>query len=156
MNQHRNAFHIHWRFERIANHILISYGNNGSGTSDDQTVFDSLDTTKKRLESINGKMDYSPVFNEIRIQLPAKTDYQRQNTSKVPDYGSEFSVFDITIVELLSQGVPQKHIPEILHSKNLRPSGLSSVEKRLNFIREKYSLNSTSEIVAFFKDHRLI
>jgi len=156
MNQQRNASHIHWRFERTVNHILISYGNNCPGNSSDQPVVDSLSATKNRLESINGKMDHSPVFNEIRIQVPAETDHQPQNTGKIPDYGSELSVFDITVVELLSQGVVEKSIPGILHSKNLRLSGLSSVEKRLNFIKQKYSLNSNSEIVTFFKNHGLI
>jgi len=156
MDQHGTSSHIHWRFERMRDIILVSYGNNSRGKTTDLSVVNSLKSTKQKVNSIGGKMDFSPVFNEIRIQLPLNTNNQNVNRSKISDDSLEFSVFDITIVELLSKGVLQKDIPQILHSKNLKPSTLSSVEKRLNSMREKHSLKSNLELVAFFKDIGII
>lgn len=156
MDQHGTSSHIHWRFERMGDIILVSYGNNSCGKTTDLSVVNSLKSTKQMVISIGGKMDFSPVFNEIRIQLPLNTNNLNVNRSKINDDNFEFSVFDITIVELLSKGVLQKDIPQILHSKNLKPSTLSSVEKRLNSMREKYSLKSNAELVVFFKDIGII
>ncbi|WP_415326257.1 toll/interleukin-1 receptor domain-containing protein [Chryseobacterium sp. MMS23-Vi53] len=156
MNEHGISSHIHWRFERIGDIILISYGNNSEGKTTDLSVVNSLESTKRTVKSIGGKMDFSPVFNEIRIQLPLNKNNQNVNLSKINDDDFEFSVFDITIIELLSKGVLQKDIPQILHSRNLKPSTLSSVEKRLNSIKEEYSLKSNAELVAFFKDIGII
>lgn len=156
MDQHVTSSHIHWRFERIGDIILISYGNNSRGKTTDLSVINTLKSTKQTVESIGGKMDFSPVFNEIRIQLPLNTNNKNINRSKISDDDFELSVFDITIVELLSKGVLQKDIPQILHSKNLKPSTMSSVEKRLNFIKEEYSLKNNEQLVAFFKDIGII
>ncbi|MDH6254217.1 hypothetical protein M2347_003944 [Chryseobacterium sp. H1D6B] len=156
MDQHGTSSHIHWRFERMEDIILVSYGNNSLGKTTDLSIVNSLKSTKQKVNSIGGKMDFSPVFNEIRIQLPLNTNNQNVNRSKISEDNFEFSVFDITIVELLSKGVLQKDIPQILHSKNIKPSTLSSVEKRLNSMREKCSLKSNEELVAFFKDIGII
>jgi hypothetical protein len=156
MDHQGTSSHIHWRFDRIGDIILVSYGNNSYGKTTDLSVVNSLKSTEQKVKSIGGKMGFSPVFNEIRIKLPVNTTDQDVNSSKVTGDDFEFSVFDITIVELLSKGVLQKDIPQILHSKNLQPSGLSSVEKRLNFMREKYSLKSNLELVAFFKGMGII
>lgn len=156
MDQHRTSSHIHWRFERMGDIILVSYGNNSLGKTTDLAVVNSLKSTQQTVKSIGGKMDFSPVFNEIRIQLPLNTNNENVNRSKINDDNFEFSVFDITVIELLSKGVLQKDIPQILHSKNLKPFTLSSVEKRLNSIKEEYSLKSNAELVAFFKDMGII
>jgi hypothetical protein len=156
MDQHGTSSHIHWRFERMGDIMLVSYGNNGRGRSTDLSVVNSLKSTKKTVTSIGGKMDFSPIFNEIRLQLPLNTKFQNVNRAKIKGDNFEFSVFDIIIVELLSKGVLPKEIPQILHSKNIKPSTLSSVEKRLNSMKEKCSLKSNEQLVAFFKDFGMI
>lgn len=67
-----------------------------------------------------------------------------------------FSDFDITIISLLSQGTPQKNIPEYLQANNIKPSGLSSIEKRLNQIRGVYDFRNNEQLVAFCKDMGII
>lgn len=156
MDVHGVSSHIHWRFERMGDIILISYGNDSQRKSADIAIVNSLKSTVKIAKSIGGKIDFSPVFNEIRIQIPLDFNNENVNRSKINGDNYEFSVFDITIVELLSKGVLQKDIPQILHSKNLKPFALSSVEKRLNFMREKYSIKSNLQLVAFFKDMGII
>lgn len=64
----------------------------------------------------------------------------------------EFSAFDITIVRLLSQGYHQKDISEYLRIEKIKPSSLSSIEKRLNQIREELGFTKNEQLVLFCKE----
>lgn len=68
----------------------------------------------------------------------------------------EFTPFDITIISLLSQGVLQKDIPYYLQQKNIKPSGLSSVEKRLNLMKEILAFSKNEQLIAYCKDIGII
>jgi two-component system capsular synthesis response regulator RcsB len=68
----------------------------------------------------------------------------------------EFSSFDITIISLLSKGILQKDIPLYLKQNNIKPSGLSSIEKRLNLIKEVLDFSKNEQIVAYCKDMGII
>lgn len=68
----------------------------------------------------------------------------------------EFTEYDITIISLLAQGVRQKDIPAHLLKNQIRPSGLSSVEKRLNHIKEMLEFSKNEQLVAFCKDMGII
>jgi DNA-binding NarL/FixJ family response regulator len=64
----------------------------------------------------------------------------------------EFTEFDINIIRLLSQGYQQNEIPDYLKKHNIKPSSLSTVEKRLNQIREELSFSKNEQLVLFCKD----
>jgi hypothetical protein len=68
----------------------------------------------------------------------------------------EFTYFETTIITLLAHGMRQKDIPEYLLANQIRPYSLSSIEKRLNLIKEKYSFSKNEQLVAFCKDIGLI
>jgi len=68
----------------------------------------------------------------------------------------EFSSFDITIISLLSNGMLQKEIPAYLQQKQIKPSGLSSIEKRLNLMKESLDFTKNEQLVAYCKDFGLI
>jgi two-component system capsular synthesis response regulator RcsB len=68
----------------------------------------------------------------------------------------EFTEYDITIISLLAQGLLQKDIPVYLQKNQIRPSGLSSVEKRLNYIKEVLEFSKNEQLVAFCKDMGII
>ncbi|CAM4008171.1 DNA-binding response regulator, NarL/FixJ family, contains REC and HTH domains [Pedobacter westerhofensis] len=68
----------------------------------------------------------------------------------------DFKAYDIEIITLLCNGTPQKNIPLYLQEKNLKPSGLSSVEKRLNAIKTSLNISSNEQLVAYCKDNRII
>lgn len=68
----------------------------------------------------------------------------------------EFSTVDIHIIKLLSSGILQKEIPNYLKQKNIKPAGLSSVEKRLNIMREILGFNKNEQLVAYCKDKGFI
>jgi len=64
----------------------------------------------------------------------------------------EFTEFDITIIRLLAQGYPQKEIPVYLKQKEIKPSSLSIIEKRLNRIREELGFSKNEQLVLFCKE----
>jgi two-component system capsular synthesis response regulator RcsB len=68
----------------------------------------------------------------------------------------QFTDHDLTIIKLLANGTPQKNIPDFLKKNNIRPTGLSSVEKRLNLMRETLKMSKNEQLVSFCKDMGLI
>lgn len=91
-------------------------------------------------------------------QLEANRKYRPRHLHRLIDKKNfyEFSAFDIEIISLLASGVPQKDIPVYLEQKKIRPSGLSSIEKRLNHIRTELSFTKNEQLVAFCKDLGII
>jgi two-component system, NarL family, captular synthesis response regulator RcsB len=63
-----------------------------------------------------------------------------------------FSEFDITIITLLAQGMLQKEIPARLQRDGIKPSGLSSIEKRLNQMKDTLGFTKNEQLVAHCKD----
>lgn len=61
----------------------------------------------------------------------------------------EFTEFDITIIRLLSEGYQQNKIPDYLKEHNIKPSSLSSIEKRLNQIREELGFSNNQQLMVF-------
>lgn len=68
----------------------------------------------------------------------------------------DFTSFDIIIIHLLSKGFRQKDIPSHLQQNKIKPSGLSSVEKRLNYMREVFGFSNNEQLVAYCKDMGII
>jgi DNA-binding NarL/FixJ family response regulator len=64
----------------------------------------------------------------------------------------DFTEFDIAIISLLASGIPQKNIPDHLEQRKMKPSGLSSVEKRLNHIKTVLDYSQNEHLVACCKD----
>jgi two-component system, NarL family, captular synthesis response regulator RcsB len=94
---------------------------------------------------------------ELKTALEALTKGQRyypqalaQLIKQTNTY--EFTDFDINILRLLSQGYHQNEIPDYLKQHNIRPSSLSSIEKRLNQIREEFGFTKNEQLVLFCKE----
>lgn len=68
----------------------------------------------------------------------------------------EFTDLDINIISLLAEGVRQNKIPEHLKQKQISPYGLSTIEKRLNHIREVLEFTNNEQLIAFCKDMGII
>lgn len=68
----------------------------------------------------------------------------------------EFTTLDITILTLLSQGVLQKDIPLYLQKNNIKPSGLSTIEKRLCHMKEMLDFSKNEQLIVFCKDLGII
>jgi len=68
----------------------------------------------------------------------------------------DFTEYDIIIISLLADGMRQKEIPNYLQENNIKPSSLSSMEKRLNYIKEVLEFSKNEQLVAFCKDMGII
>jgi DNA-binding NarL/FixJ family response regulator len=85
---------------------------------------------KARNDSKELKKSIASVYiNENYLSLDLKQEIKKLNSY-------EFSAYEITLVSLLSKGVLQKNIPDLLQEKNIKPNSLSSVEKKLNSLKE--------------------
>ncbi|CAI8858908.1 response regulator [Chryseobacterium sp. IT-36CA2] len=105
---------------------------------------------KARNDSKDLKKSITSVYiGEDYLSFDLKQDMKKFNSY-------EFSTFDITLVSLLSKGVLQKNIPIHLEERNIKPASLSSVEKRLNSLKEDLQINSNEQLVAFCKDIGII
>ena len=68
----------------------------------------------------------------------------------------DFKSYDIAIITQLCNGMPQKNIPAYLLENNIKPSGLSSVEKRLNSIKTSLNISNNEQLIAYCKDKKVI
>lgn len=98
-------------------------------------------------------------------ELKAALDCIRQNQRYLPRHvlqlinqknSHEFSAYDITILTLLAEGRRQYKIPELLKEKQVNPTGLSSMEKRLKLMREVFGFSNNEQLIAYCKDMGII
>lgn len=68
----------------------------------------------------------------------------------------EFTDFDITIIRLLNEGYQQNEIPAYLKEQNIKPSSLSSIEKRLNQIRDELGFSNNQQLMVFCSNAGLL
>ncbi|WP_339917175.1 response regulator [Yeosuana marina] len=68
----------------------------------------------------------------------------------------EIDDFDILLLKQLSKGLSQEEISSFLKQKQMSPSSLSSIEKRLNKLRVDFKANNAIHLVATAKDLGLI
>ena len=67
-----------------------------------------------------------------------------------------FTELDIAIVRLLAQGKKQFELPALLELSKIRPSSLSSIEKRLNLMKQSLDFSKNEQLVVFCRDMGLI
>lgn len=63
---------------------------------------------------------------------------------------------DIQIILHLCNGLTQEEISKLFQEKNIRPSSVSTIEKRLKNLREDFSAKTNIELVLAFKDLGLV
>jgi len=90
-------------------------------------------------------------LGEGRIYMPSQLS---GSPRKGPVY--QFTDYDLTLITLLSKGVRQKEIPAHLEAMGVLPASLSSVEKKLNFMRESLGFTNNEQLVACCKDAGLL
>lgn len=89
---------------------------------------------------------------ELKIALNALSANQRYLPRHLMDLikhknAHEFEEIDIMIVKLISEGVLLKNIPSCLQKKNIKPSSMSTVEKRLNLMKEKFEYSNNEQLI---------
>ena len=64
--------------------------------------------------------------------------------------------YDLFLIECLSKGYLQEQISTELKEKNWSPTSISSIEKRLKFLREHFNANTPAHLVFIAKDLGLV
>ncbi|MGJ7031074.1 response regulator [Niabella hirudinis] len=102
----------------------------------DGYVYKGRNDTKELKQAIDA-------ISENRRHLP------RQFVQEVKQRNAyEFSNFDIEILSLMTKGMRQQEISEFLKKNNIRPSALSTIEKRLNSIKEALHFTTNEQLIA--------
>jgi DNA-binding NarL/FixJ family response regulator len=68
----------------------------------------------------------------------------------------EIKGYDVKLLLHLSKGMSQEEISHHFKQKNISPSSLSSIEKRLNMLRIQFKANNAIHLVSIAKDLGLI
>lgn len=68
----------------------------------------------------------------------------------------EVTDYDVFLLKHLAEGLDQKEISEALKNKDIKPSSVSSVEKRLKLLKENFNANNPTQLIAITKDFGLI
>lgn len=105
---------------------------------------------KARRDAQDLKLAIEAIYKDKKYLSPNL----KQASKEQQDY--KFTAFDITIISLISNGEPQKNIPIYLKENKITPAGLSSVEKRLNYIRTILNFSNNEQLVAYCKDRKII
>jgi two-component system capsular synthesis response regulator RcsB len=132
--------------------VLVFSAENKAAVVD--TLFKELGINgyvrKARHDAKDLKLAIQAIYkNKIYLSEDLKQTIKQKNAY-------EFTDFDITIISLLSRGMLQKEIPAYLQENNIRPSGLSSIEKRLNLMKEVLDFSKNDQLVAYCKDFGII
>jgi len=122
------------------------------------TIIDALYTSanidgyvrKGRHDAKELKVAIGQIFGNQRYFPRQYTQATRQENVH------DFTPYDIKIISLMAQGMRQKDIPTYLQKRQIRPSGLSSIEKRLSHIREVLNFSSNEQLVAYCKDMGIV
>ncbi|RZJ73118.1 MAG: response regulator transcription factor [Flavobacterium sp.] len=94
---------------------------------------------------------------ELKAALEALSKQQQYYPRSLADLvkqsnSYEFTEFDINVIRLISQGYQQKEIPDYLAQRNIKPSSLSMVEKRLKQMKDELNFTKNEQLVLFCKD----
>ena len=101
---------------------------------------------KARHDAKELKLAFEALSNQQQYYPRALTQLVKQSNTY------EFTDFDINIISLLSQGYQQNEIPDYLKQRNIKPSSLSIIEKRLKQIRDELDFYKNEQLVLFCKE----
>ena len=68
----------------------------------------------------------------------------------------EITEYDVSLLKFLAEGLDQREISIELKEKKMKPSSISSIEKRLKILKENFNANNPTQLIAITKDFGLI
>ena len=101
---------------------------------------------KGRMDGKNLKTAINTIF-ENRKYISSENLINLRKTDTI-----ELTAVEYSILKLLSEGILQKDMTEILKERSLKPNSLSSVEKTLNYLKETFAAKSNEHLIAICKD----
>lgn len=102
---------------------------------------DGLSELKKAIKAVHDDEQY--LSTEVVNALNSKSNL-------------EINDYDVVLLKQLSLGLSQPQISTLFLEKNILPHSISSIEKRLNKLKDQFIANNTTHLVAIVKDLGLI
>lgn len=87
--------------------------------------------------------------NKLYLSPQVQNALNKKNDLEIDDY-------DIELIKNLSLGLSQAEISTLFKTQNIVPSSLSSIEKRINKLKDIFKANNTIHLVSIVKDLGLI
>ena len=104
-----------------------------------------------------GRNDANDLTTAISMIASHKKYVPMQFRTAVQEKNSyDFDDFDTMIISQLAMGTKLKAIPAYLEKQGSKASSLSSVEKRLNLIKEAFAFQTNTQLIAYCKDKKII
>lgn len=132
--------------------IIILSANDRTNAIDELFQSDMLDAYVRKARRDGQYLKealHAAYSNKIYKSPDQRTTVQERNLH-------EFSNLDIQIVKLLCEGISQKEMPYYLQQKDIKPSSLSSIEKRLSLMKEGLDFTKNEQLVAYCKEMGLV
>lgn len=82
--------------------------------------------------------------------------YHSPNLRQKEECLHDFTPYDKTIVSLILDGKTQKEMSGILKQKKMEPSSLSSIEKRINYIKTALNISNNGQLIAYCIANKVI
>ncbi|MGE9314238.1 response regulator [Niabella sp. CJ426] len=93
--------------------------------------------------------DAKELLKAIDVISQQQRYYPRHLLQQVKQHNAhEFTDFDLLIISLMTKGKRQQEIAEHLRKHHIQPSGLSSIEKRLNTMKEALNFATNEQLIA--------
>ena len=103
-----------------------------------------------------GRNDGKELKSAIKKVYANKTVLPQEIINSIRNNSTEITSYDVMLLELLSSGFRQQEIEVHLKNKNIKPNSQSSIEKRLNELRESLNTKTNIEMVVLCKDLGII
>ncbi|PUZ29363.1 response regulator [Chitinophaga parva] len=124
----------------------------------------SADNLAATIETLHNKLEVDGYVRKARNdakELILAIESVSKNQRHFPKQAHQrkthdFTEYDITVITLLAKGIHQKDIPTYLRENDIPPFSLSSLEKRLNHIKDLFDFSKNEQLVAFCKDMGII
>jgi len=110
-----------------------------------------------KVYQINGfvakaRNDGKELKNTIKKVFNGETVIPQEILNSIRNTSLEFTEYDITLLELLSKGWKQAEIEEHFKKNGITPDSKSSIEKRLNDLRDSLGAKNNIELIVMCKD----
>lgn len=110
-----------------------------------------------KIYQINGfvakaRNDGKDLKNTIKKVFNGETVIPQEILNSIRNTSLEFKDYDILLLELLSKGWKQSEIEEYFKKNGITPDSKSSIEKRLNDLRDSLGAKNNIELIVMCKD----
>lgn len=99
-----------------------------------------------------GRHDVQELKHTIKKVFENETVWPAEILAALRTNTIEFSDYDVLLLELLAKGSKQQEIGEYLRERGIKPDSKSSIEKRLNELRESLGAKNNIELIVISKD----